>query len=206
MPAKTTTSAKSEEGARNKREAIIAAAREIFSRQGYEATTIAEIAHAAEVAVGTVYLYFRNKREIYVAASANWVDEIADALIQADLLSLPIEQVPRMIIEKTFQICHTNNKFMSLFQVDLQTPDEIQVHRKGEARLVQAINVFLTSCVARGDFPPFDTEMYAKIFYSLVHSVIYDCFCIENGNNMQRYQEQTIEVIERLLFGPSLRG
>lgn len=206
MPQKTTTSAKSEESTRQKREAIIAAAREIFSRQGYEATTIAEIAHAAEVAVGTVYLYFQNKREIYVATSANWVDEIAEALIQPDLLGLPVEQVPRAIIEKTFQVCHINNKFMPLFQVDLQTPNEIQVHRKGEARLVQAINAFLVSCVARGDFPPFDTEMYAKIFYSLVHSVIYECFCIENGNHMQRYQEQTIEILERILFGPSLRG
>ncbi|HET8841568.1 MAG TPA: TetR/AcrR family transcriptional regulator, partial [Ktedonobacteraceae bacterium] len=205
-PPKATTSAKTEEITRNKRDAIIAAAREIFSRQGYEATTIAEIAHAADVAVGTVYLYFHNKREIYVATSANWVDEIAAVLLQPDLLNSPVEQMPRAIIEKVFQTCHLNNKFMSLFQVDLQTPDEIQVHRKGEARLVKAINAFLNSCVERGDFPPFDTEMYAKIFYSLVHSVIYDCFCIENGNNMLRYQEQTIEILERILFGPSLRG
>ena len=38
--------------ARDKRQAILSAARELFARRGYEETTIAEIARAAGVAVG----------------------------------------------------------------------------------------------------------------------------------------------------------
>ena len=48
---------------RSKRRAIIEAARKIFAMKGYEDTTIAEIAEDAGIAVGTVYLYFGNKRK-----------------------------------------------------------------------------------------------------------------------------------------------
>lgn len=44
-----------EEQARRTRQAILAAARELFGEQGYAATTIAQIAAAAGVAVDTVY-------------------------------------------------------------------------------------------------------------------------------------------------------
>ncbi len=56
------------EETRPKRDAILDAARTLFAKQGYEETTIADIAGAAGVAVGTVYLYFRNKHEVYPSA------------------------------------------------------------------------------------------------------------------------------------------
>lgn len=196
---------KAEEGIHDKRTAIVVAARDIFSRQGYEATTIAEIANAADVAVGTVYLYFHNKREVYVASSLRLFDEIADALITPEIFELPIERVPRALIETTFNICRVNSKFMSLFQVNLQTPAETEIYHKDNSRLIQAINTLFRQYVERGIFSPFDTEMYAKILFDMVNSVIFDCFCIAGGANEERYRENAIEVIERIFFGPSLR-
>jgi AcrR family transcriptional regulator len=204
MPEKLPTPDKTEEGTRDKRKAIVIAAREIFARQGYEATTIAEIANAAEVAVGTVYLYFPNKREVYVAASLSLFDEIADVLLQPEILASPLKQVPRALIESTFRTCRANSKFMPLFQVNLQTPAEIEMHHKDHSRIVQAINLLLLHYVAQGDMAPFDTEMYAKILFHLVNSVLYDCFSLESGANEERYRELTIEVVERIFFGPAL--
>src|SRR5258708_39450020 len=103
-----------------KRQAIIEAAREIFAKQGYEETTIADIAAAAGVAVGTVYLYFRNKRNIYTRASIDWVISIAAVLQDPAIISLPIEQVPRAILEASFRICDENSDLMTLFHVDIQ--------------------------------------------------------------------------------------
>lgn len=195
-----------EESVSNKRKAIIDAASEIFSRQGYEATTIAEIAATAGIAVGTVYLYFRNKREIYLNTSQSWVMEIATALIKPELLQLPIKQVPRAMIEKSFEVCRKNNQLMYLFQIDTQSQEELKIKRHGRELITQAINSFFLQCIARGDFPPFDTEMYAKIVFGLVDSMLYDCFCLNVGSNEEIYRERTIEALERIFFGPPLNG
>ena len=45
---------------------ILAAAEHLFCDQGYAKTKIQEVATEAEVAVGTVYLYFRNKEDLLI--------------------------------------------------------------------------------------------------------------------------------------------
>ena len=56
-----------ERGKAKRRAAITHAAFELFAGQGYDATTIAEIATAAEVSPRTVTLYFRSKQDIAFA-------------------------------------------------------------------------------------------------------------------------------------------
>lgn len=45
---------------------IIEAARAVFARKGFNDATVDDIAEAAGIAKGTIYLYFPSKREIYV--------------------------------------------------------------------------------------------------------------------------------------------
>ena len=49
-----------------KREQILKTAVELFSQKGYEKTTIADIADALSMAKGTFYLYFKDKRELFI--------------------------------------------------------------------------------------------------------------------------------------------
>lgn len=50
-----------------RRELILNAAEEIIQRRGFKSATMDEIAEKAEVAKGTLYLYFKNKTSIYIA-------------------------------------------------------------------------------------------------------------------------------------------
>ena len=59
-----------------RRQEIVQAAIKIFSRRGYEAARAEDIAHAARIAKGTLYLYFRSKEAIYSAAIAHAVGEL----------------------------------------------------------------------------------------------------------------------------------
>jgi len=55
-------------GARNeKRERILAAATRAFARHGFFAAQVADVARAAGVASGTVYLYFRSKDDLLIS-------------------------------------------------------------------------------------------------------------------------------------------
>lgn len=59
-----------------RRQQIVDAATRLFGRKGYDATRADDIAAAAKIAKGTVYLYFKNKEAIYVAAVTHAVREL----------------------------------------------------------------------------------------------------------------------------------
>src|ERR1700684_2679518 len=63
-----------------RRAAIIRAALELFADRGYDATTIADIAAAAEVAPRTVAMYFPSKQDIAMARFGQVADELTRAL------------------------------------------------------------------------------------------------------------------------------
>ncbi len=193
-----------QDGIQSKRQAIIEAALDIFAKQGYEETTIAQIAAAAGVAVGTVYLYFHNKREIYTQASIDWTNKLGAALRDPRILSLPIRQVPRAMIETVFRLCHRNSNMMSIFQVDIQSPEELQQHKDADGAITDAVDAFLRSTIENGLLAPFDTLMYAKILFGMVHSALFECFCVQQGRDEEAIRETTIEIVERTFFGPPL--
>jgi AcrR family transcriptional regulator len=78
-----------------RREQILPAALEVFSRKGYAAATIPEIAKAAGIAAGTIYLYFPGKRELFVAV-------IKNLIITTPLLDL-IHEMPQGNIDIIFK-------------------------------------------------------------------------------------------------------
>jgi AcrR family transcriptional regulator len=63
-----------------RRGTIIRAALELFADRGYDATTIADIAAAADVAPRTVAMYFPSKQDIAMARFGQVADELTSAL------------------------------------------------------------------------------------------------------------------------------
>lgn len=66
------------------RQALVDAARHLFAGRGYEATTIADIAQAADLGFGTFYLYFHGKEAILEAVLEDGISQVAEALQEAD--------------------------------------------------------------------------------------------------------------------------
>ncbi len=52
-----------------RRQQIIVAAKRVFSEKGFTRTTMEDIAKEAELSPGTLYLYFKNKDELYASLS-----------------------------------------------------------------------------------------------------------------------------------------
>ncbi len=58
------------------RAAILAAAEQLYGVQGYEGTSIVDITQAADVALGTFYIYFPNKKALFIEL----VDSLSSSL------------------------------------------------------------------------------------------------------------------------------
>lgn len=73
--------ARKDEDKAARRRAILAVAARLLDRQQYHRITMAEVARRCSLAKGTLYLYFRSKEELFLAALeeelAGWFDALA---------------------------------------------------------------------------------------------------------------------------------
>src|SRR5688572_32506987 len=65
-----------------RRQQILAAARDLFAKRGYHQTTIDEIVAQAGVARGTFYLYFEDKRAIFSDLIDRFASQLAVAIVR----------------------------------------------------------------------------------------------------------------------------
>lgn len=63
-----------------KRRQIVAGARKVFGDQGYERTSVDQIAAQAGVSKATVYHHFKDKKELFVASFSEEADELRDGV------------------------------------------------------------------------------------------------------------------------------
>ena len=86
-----------------KRDRLVAGARELLHQQGVEATTIADIARAADVPVGNVYYYFKTKDELVEAAIAGHANDVHAVLNSLERHSTPQARLKALLRALTDQ-------------------------------------------------------------------------------------------------------
>jgi AcrR family transcriptional regulator len=63
-----------------RREQILGCARNVFARQGFHVTSVADICTAAGIGRGTLYQYFGNKRDVFMAVLEDVAGRIREVL------------------------------------------------------------------------------------------------------------------------------
>lgn len=79
-----------------RRDAILAAARDLFFEHGLYRTTVDDVAARAEVAKGTVYLYFESKETILAHLLLEGLEALGEALSQAFAEDQPLSADTRL--------------------------------------------------------------------------------------------------------------
>ncbi len=87
-----------EEHRRQKRAVIAAAAAGVFAEKGFSSATMAEIAGAAGITPGTIYLYFGSKEELLFATVLEEIDDLERRMHRAqDGAGAPPAELQRMM-------------------------------------------------------------------------------------------------------------
>ena len=104
----------------DKREAILRAATDVFSERGFFTAQVADVARAAGVAAGTVYLYFKSKDDLLVSIFEKTMREaIADGRACVAPLRDPVEQL-RTIARVHLERLGRDRSLAVVFQVELR--------------------------------------------------------------------------------------
>jgi AcrR family transcriptional regulator len=75
------------------RERLVLAAVDLFTEQGYDATTVAQIAERAGVTKSTFFRYFPDKRELLVAGQQTLSQLLTEGIAEAPETATPLDAV-----------------------------------------------------------------------------------------------------------------
>src|ERR1700677_2803637 len=75
------------------RERLVVAAVDLFTEQGYDATTVAQIAERAGITRSTFFRYFSDKREVLAAGQETLSRLLAEGIAEAPAGASPLEAV-----------------------------------------------------------------------------------------------------------------
>lgn len=99
---------------------ILKAAIKVFAKNGYFNSKVADIARAAGVADGTVYLYFKNKDDILVSIFMTVMDDVIGSLKQAlSRMRDPLEKLRHVAVSHLRRMAG-DRSLAIVFQVELR--------------------------------------------------------------------------------------
>jgi len=151
----------------NKREKIINAAAKFFGEKGYHNTTTSEIAEAAGVAAGTIYIYFTSKEELIVAVFEEFLGRHMERL-QAGVEAVdgPIARI-RRLMTLGLELMESNPESAKIFLSQLrQSTTMIKTVAKRSSRAYKdIIEAVLADGVAKGVFREMNTAHVASMLF-----------------------------------------
>jgi AcrR family transcriptional regulator len=186
---------------RNK-QAIVEAAISLFSAQGYENTSIEQIARAAGVGKGTVYSYFQTKKDIIKGFCEYEIEKIHLELVKRSNQDDSILQQMLVIYMTEFHHVTQNKEFGRLYMRESVFPKESDVEDNLETddKYFQILFPILQKGQERGELrKDIDLLYMTAHFYSLYIMIISAWYT-------GRISTDEVEPAMELLFRQVLEG
>ncbi len=140
---------------------IALAALELFAQNGFEATSVSQIAEAAGISKGSIYLYFSSKEDLIFHAVATWVDQMMEQTGSEAPSDLSPPQRLRALVHAMVEVFVSDERSVriaaAIFQLVLTHPRMLE--RRDLARELfqdarRAITDILLEGVSQGVFRP----------------------------------------------------
>ena len=169
---------------------ILQKALDVFIEEGFEDVTFQKIADRCGITRTTLYIYFKNKREIFL-----WSIKQLTARLEAELVSIvkdksvSAETALRSMLEKIIDECQENQKLFSvllpyLLQLQKSGIDSGERVRRRVIRLRHLLSLLVIQGIKNGEFNNINVKDTNELLYSFIESAIFR-LVILNQNNIQ---------------------
>lgn len=161
---------------------------DIFIEEGYEDATFQKIADRCGITRTTLYLYFKNKREIFTWSIKQLTDGLEKHLrlmMETDSLSYPerLESVMHTIIDSCAQNRRLFNVILTyLLQAQKSGKDPDSRVKRRTIRLRHLLSQILIAGRNAGEFRISNVKDANDLFYGLVESAIFRIAILDHAD------------------------
>lgn len=179
-------SASRQRARREHRQAILSAAESVFSASGYHAASLTVIARQADIAVGTIYLYFDDKADLYGHLLIEKMQQIVSEFEKALTAEGSARDCLRSGIHAQFAFHDANRPFFEIFlhQHQVQSSPLHKAHWEEMEILKKRNLTLIEDCIARGqslgELKPGNPRLLAVAYLGITLQMIRQCIR-ENG-------------------------
>ena len=162
-----------------RKQEILQKSLDVFIEEGYEDATFQKIADRCGITRTTLYIYFKNKHEIFLGSIKELLSEVEIALkkIMADS-SLSAEEALRKILATLTDACESNKKLFSvllnyLMQLKKSGVDTSERVRRRVIRVRHLLSTILIKGIQKGEFKEINVKDANETLYGLMESAIF---------------------------------
>jgi AcrR family transcriptional regulator len=159
-----------------RKNSITEAARELFSEFGYKSVSMDQIAAKANIAKGTLYLYFKSKDDLFNSLAQEFIYSIKEFIdkIEEKHLSL-LEEIHEVIY--TLLIYRKNQKF--LYKIaqeakEMRTPSAREAVRMIDDEILNYIDKRLKAAVDQKIIKPVNTSVTAFVVLKVYSALAFE--------------------------------
>ncbi|MDQ4120382.1 MAG: TetR family transcriptional regulator [Acidobacteriota bacterium] len=181
----------------DKREAILKAATCVFARNGYFSSKVSDIAKAAGVADGTVYLYFKSKEEIlHSIFDRTMAEGIEQAKLELAKCPTPLEKL-RCLSKLHLARLGADRDLAIVFQVELRGSTKFmeEFSATGFGDYLNLIRAIFEEGQAAGLFrKDLHSKTCAKILYGALDEMATNWILSEKGYELAGMSDAVLDV------------
>ena len=187
-----------------RRKKILDKALTVFMDDGFENATFQKIADKCGITRTILYLYFKNKREIFIYSIKHMLLNVEEKIniIRADDSLTSIEKITRVLLD-IFTLLEQNRQLLYvvldyLFHLSTSKNDispEIRVRRR-TVRLRHILSSMMIEGVKAGEIKRISVKMADDYLYSFIESAIYQ-IAILKRKNLNELRETAVFAVKQ---------
>ena len=155
---------------------ILDAARKIFAKKGFADATMDEIAATCGLAKGTLYLYFKSKRDVYLRTLQHGCAELLERLMANMQGVTGVRAKLRTMIATRVEHAEDNRDFIKIYLtefINVTHPAWINKDLKDvQLKLAHDVEQVLRDAVEHGEIQRLDVETIAFTIQDMIRSLI----------------------------------
>ncbi len=182
---------------------MLEAARELFFDKGYGGTTMEMVSRSAGFSKRTVYLYFKNKDDLFLAVASQGLDRLQAALEAVDVDALGYEEAVETIMEEYIRFASDDPEYFRFIFHDATQSMIANASEPVRERMAQQERACLRvpervvdKGIAEGIVPVVDPQEAAIVFWGTVTGII----LLSLGGSQTILPEKRLDIIRQAVW------